>query len=77
MLKDRTQISLNSFNRMYNKKAHMLNIFYSLKTINFFKIKIVVLKHGVSLVYLEKSAYLKYTRFKITQTKATYLCEFY
>ena len=34
---------------MYNKKAHMLNIYYSLKTINFFKIKMVVLKHGVPI----------------------------
>ena len=35
----RTQTSFDSFNCIYNEKAHMLNIFYSLKTINFLKIK--------------------------------------
>ena len=45
-----TQTSLDSFNCMYNKKVHMLNIYYSLKTINFLKIKRVVLKHGVPII---------------------------
>ena len=45
----RTQTSLDSFNCMYNKKAHMLNICYRLKTINFLKTKRVVLKHGVPI----------------------------
>ena len=36
-------------NVMYDKKAHMLNIYYSLKTINFLKIKRVVLKHSAPI----------------------------
>ena len=35
----RTQTSFDSFSCMYNKKALMLNIYYSLKTINSLKIK--------------------------------------
>ena len=63
---------------MYNMKAHMLNIYYSLNTINFLKIKMVVLKHGVTLVYLEKNASLNDTPcLKVTKIKATYLHEFY
>ena len=34
---------------MYNKKVHMLNMYYSLNTINFLKIKRVALKHGVMI----------------------------
>ena len=45
----RTQTSFDSLNCIYNKKAHMLNIFYSLKTINVLKIKRVILKHGVPI----------------------------
>ena len=45
----RAQTSFDSFNSMYKKKAHMLNIYYSLKTTIFLKIKRVVLKHGVTI----------------------------
>ena len=62
---------------MYNKKAHMLNIYYNQKTIAFLKRRTVVLKHGVQLAYLEKSADLMCKPFfKITQMNATYLREF-
>ena len=44
-----TQTSPDSFNCMYNKKALMLNIYYSLKTMNSLKIKKVVLKHSVPI----------------------------
>ena len=39
--------SLDSFNFMYNKKAHM-NTYYSLKTINVLKVS-VVLKHDAPI----------------------------
>ena len=68
----RAQISLDSFNCMCNKKAHMLNIYYSLKTINFLKIKRVVLNHGVLIGIPWKSADLKCTPcFKLAQIKIT------
>ena len=69
----RTQASFNSLNYIYNKKVHMLNIFYSLKTINFLKIKRVVLKHGAQLVYLVYNSRPECTPwFEITQIKTTY-----
>ena len=34
---------------MYNKKAHMVDIYYSLKATNFLKIKTVTLKHDVPI----------------------------
>ena len=62
---------------MYNKKAHMVDIYYSLKATNFLKIKTVTLKHDVPIGILW-SAYLKCTPcFKTTQIKATDLREFY
>ena len=45
----RTQTSLDSFKCMHNKKAHMLNIYCRLKSINFLKIKRVVLKYDVPI----------------------------
>ena len=69
----RTQTSLGNFNCMYNKKAHMLKIYYSLKTINFLKIKRVVLKHDVSTGMPWKKCRPKCTLcFKLTQIKIIY-----
>ena len=50
----RTQTSLDSLNCMYNKKAHLLNIYYSLNTINILKLKRVVLKQCTNWYTLKK-----------------------
>ena len=43
------KLQFDSLICIYNKKAHMLNIFYFLKTIKLLYIKRVVLKHGVPI----------------------------